>query len=60
MAALEAWRQAGGKDAIRYLHDIWVEMINVLDASAEDDLRDDDSDGVPDVSAVYIYIYARN
>jgi len=49
MAALEAWRQAGGKEALNHAHDLWAELGNVLAASEEDDAKDDDGDGIPDV-----------
>ena len=49
MAALEAWRQAGGKEALGHLRDLWVEAKAVAEAECLDDLRDDDGDGVLDV-----------
>lgn len=49
MAALEAWRQAGGKQALLYLRDLYDEFCAVATASSKDDEVDEDDDGIADV-----------
>lgn len=46
MAALEAWRQCGGKQALQNLSDLKDQFVRVLEASEQDDKKDDDNDGV--------------
>jgi hypothetical protein len=46
MAALEAWRQCGGKQALQNLSDLKDQFMHVLAASEQDDKKDDDNDGV--------------
>jgi hypothetical protein len=50
--AFEAWRQAGGKEALMHLTDLVNEAKAVVRASNEDDKRDDDGDGVADVNQI--------
>jgi hypothetical protein len=48
MAALEAWRQCGGKQALQNLADLKDSFVRVLKASEQDDEKDEDGDGVSD------------
>jgi len=52
MAALEAWRQAGGKQALVYIRDLYEEFGAVAKASSKDDQIDADGDGVADVTQI--------
>jgi len=52
MAALEAWRQCGGKQALQNLSDLKDQFVRVLEASEQDDKKDDDNDGIADVEQI--------
>ena len=52
IAAAEAWRQAGGKEAVMHFKDLLGEVQHVIKASEEDDKKDDDHDGIADVNQI--------
>lgn len=52
MAAAEAWRQCGGTQTAACLHDLAVQFENAKKASDEDDLKDEDGDGIADVEQI--------
>ena len=49
IAAAEAFRASGGTEAMQCLKDLWEELVHVYEANKDDNLRDDDNDGVADV-----------
>jgi len=52
IAAVEAWRQAGGKRAVGHVRDLYIEFKRVMEKSREDDEKDDDGDGIADVDQI--------
>jgi hypothetical protein len=52
IAAIEAWRQFGGDDALHNLETIGQQLSNLQEADAADNLKDDDGDGIPDVDQI--------
>merc|ERR1712032_807750 len=52
IAMIEAWRQCGGKHALKELHSLYKQMKKVKDASKKDDEQDQDGDGVADVDQI--------
>lgn len=52
IAAVEAWRQAGGKEAVHHFQDLVGEITAVIKTSEEDDKKDDDGDGIADVDQI--------
>lgn len=51
-AAIEAFQATGGHQMVAYLDDIGEQFKNVVELNKQDDLKDDDGDGVADVVAV--------
>eukprot|EP00616_Rhizochromulina_sp_CCMP1243_P016807 CAMPEP_0118975282 /NCGR_PEP_ID=MMETSP1173-20130426/15329_1 /TAXON_ID=1034831 /ORGANISM="Rhizochromulina marina cf, Strain CCMP1243" /LENGTH=361 /DNA_ID=CAMNT_0006925147 /DNA_START=57 /DNA_END=1142 /DNA_ORIENTATION=- len=52
IAAMEAWQQAGGRRAYENARDLYIEFKRVMHKSAEDDLKDEDGDGIADVDQI--------
>jgi len=52
IAAYEAWKMCGGEEAIEDAKKLYHEFDKARIASAKDDLKDDDGDGVPDVDEI--------
>lgn len=52
IAAFEAWRLCGGMEALQHVREVWEELSKVQKASAEDDKKDENNDGVADVNQV--------
>lgn len=50
IAAAEAWNLCGGTQALEDIKALWIEFKKVAKASAEDDAKDDDGDGIADVN----------
>jgi len=52
IAAVEAWRLAGGKEALNDVRALLGEAEKLKEANAADDKKDDDGDGVADVQQI--------
>lgn len=49
IAAVEAWNLCGGQDAINCVKLLYKEALKVQEAHEEDEKKDDDGNGIPDV-----------
>jgi len=52
IAAIEAWQQTGGRQAEKHISDLVGEFQRLMERSSEDDLLDEDGDGIADVDQI--------